>query len=415
MNTTTRMSDKELRAAAVIAKVAARAMTAPEAAADLGVTDRTVRRMKAKVLDGGPSALAHALRGRPGNRRVPEAERAEMDALLLGTYPDFGPTLAAEKLRELHGIDRDPKTVGAAMAALGLRDPGRRKAARNRLWRERRPRFGDLVQYDGSYEHWLEDRGGTGEMCLLAAVDDATGEVPHARLADHEGVLPTMGFWREYAAARGLPRSVYVDKFSTYRMNQGAAAENADARTQFGRAMAALGVEVIFANSPQAKGRVERLFGTLQDRLIKEMRLRGISSAEEANRFIAGEFLPDFNRRFGRPAREPGDSHRRLGPDGGRRLGSALCHEGWRTLTNDFTVPHGPLWYQLLPSPRLALRPKDRVAVRTAPDGTVTLWVRGKPVDYAVIEKGRDVLPQPRKSSTRTFLIPAYPDISISR
>jgi transposase len=409
------MSDKELRAAAVIARVAARAMTASEAAADLGVTERTVRRMKAKVLGGGASALAHASRGRPGNRRMPEAERAEMEGLLRDRYPDFGPTLAAEKLRELHGIGRDPKTVGAAMSALGLRRPGRRAAAEHRLWRERRPRLGDLVQYDGSYEHWLEDRGGTGEMCLLAAVDDATGTVPHARFAADEGVLATMRFWREYAEGCGLPRAVYVDKFSTYRMSQGAAAENADARTQFGRAMADLGVEVVFANSPQAKGRVERLFGTLQDRLVKEMRLRGISSAGEANRFIAGEFLPDFNRRFGRPAREPGDSHRRLGPDGGRRLGSALCREEWRTLTNDFTVPHGPLWYQLLPSPRLALRPKDRVAVRTAPDGAVTLWVREKPVSFVVIEKGRGILPQSRKSPTRTFLIPAYPDISNSR
>lgn len=172
---TTRMSKKELRAAAVIPKVIARAISAVEAAVDLGVTDRTVRRMKVKVISGGVGRLAHQGRGCPGNRRIPDNERSEIERLLKERYPDFGPSFAAEKLREIHGIGRDPKTVRSAMIGLGLWEPDRRKRPEHRLWRERRPRCGDLVQYDGSYEHWLEDRGGTGEMCLLAAIDDATG------------------------------------------------------------------------------------------------------------------------------------------------------------------------------------------------------------------------------------------------
>jgi transposase len=412
--TTTRMSQKELRAGTVISHVIAGAKTAVQAAADLGVTDRTVRRMKAKVKQGGLKALAHWSRGRPGNRRIPGRERARMELLLKERYPDFGPGLAAEKLRELHSIDRDPKTVRAAMVGLGLWQSGRRKRVAHRLWRERRGRYGELVQYDGSYEHWLEDRGGTGEICLLAAIDDATGTVPLARFAAHEGVLPTLGFWQEYAEEYGLPRSIYLDKFSTYRVNHGIASENQDTKTQVGRAMQDLGVELIFANSPQAKGRVERLFKTLQDRLIKELRLEDISSVEEANRFLTETFLPDFNRRFGRPAREGGDAHRTLRAEERRRLPQILCREDERTLANDFTIPHGKRWYQLLPSPRLALRPKDQVAVRTDPSGAVTLWVRGKPVNYRRIDKERDRDVLRTNLTHRTFLIPSHPDISIS-
>jgi len=389
------MSKKELRAAEAVAKVSAGRMTAVEAAASLGVTDRTVRRMKAKVRRGGIAALAHRGRGRPGNRAMPKRERRKMEKALKERYPDFRPGFAAEKLRELHGIDRDPKTVASVMAALGLWIPRRGKAAAaHRMWRERRARQGELLQYDGSYHPWLEARlpgpgGLPAELCLLAAIDDATGTVPQAEIAEHEGVLPTLAFWRGYAENRGLPDAVYLDKFSTYKVNARVAAENPDTRTQFGRVMASLGVKVIFANSPQAKGRVERLFRTLQDRLVKELRLRGVSTVEEANRFIRDVFLPAFNRRFGRPAREAGDRHRKLAADERRRLGQIFCREDWRTLTNDFTVPHGPLWYQLLPSPRLALRPKDRVCVRTEPDGRVTLWVREKPANFRVVEKGR--------------------------
>ena len=409
------MSDKELRVAGLIAQVIDRVVTAVEAAKRLGVTDRTVRRMKAKVVAGGSAALAHKGRGRSGNRRIPDEELAEMKRILKDRYPDFKPGFAAEKLRENHGIDRDPKTVRSVMIDLGLWEPDRRRRSEHRAWRERRPRLGDMEQYDGSYHPWLEGRSGTGEICLLASVDDATGDVTHARFAEHEGVLPTMDFWREYTEKKGLPGSIYVDRFSTYKMNYGLAAENADAKTQFGRACAALGVELIFAMSPQAKGRIERFFATCQDRLVKEMRLRGISTVEEANRYLQNEFLPDYNRRFGRPAREAGDAHRRLLPEERRRFDRIFCREERRTLTGDFTVQFKKGWFQLLPSPGLALRPKDEVIVRTAPDGSVSLWVREKPVKFRSIEKGRDILAPMRKTPTRTFLIPSYPDISISR
>jgi hypothetical protein len=409
------MSQNELRAASVIDQVIARAISGVEAAASLGVTDRTVRRMRNKVIAGGAGALAHRGRGRSGNRRIPDDELSEMRRLLRERYPDFKPGFAAEKLREGHGIDRDPKTVRSVMIGLGLWQPDRRKRTEHRQWRERRPRYGDMEQYDGSYDHWLEDRGGTGEMCLVASVDDATGRATHAMFVAHEGVLPTMAFWREYAEKNGLPGSIYADRFSTYKLNHGLAAENADARTQFGRACAALGVALIFAQSPQAKGRIERFFETCQDRLIKEMRLRGISTVDDANRYLREEFLPDYNRRFGRPAREPGDAHRPPSAEERRRLPLVLCREEERTLTADFTIPHGKAWYQTLPSPNLALRPKDKVLVRTAPDGTVTLWVRNKPVNFRLIEKGRDILASLRKRPNRTFLIPPHPDISISR
>ena len=171
-----------------------------------------------------------------------------MEKALKERYPDFRPGFAAEKLRELHGIDRDPKTVASVMAALGLWIPRRGKAAAaHRMWRERRARQGELLQYDGSYHPWLEARlpgpgGLPAELCLLAAIDDATGTVPQAEIAEHEGVLPTLAFWRGYAENRGLPEAVYLDKFSTYKVNARVAAENPDTRTQFGRVMASLGV-----------------------------------------------------------------------------------------------------------------------------------------------------------------------------
>jgi hypothetical protein len=322
---TTPMPKKELRAAETVAKVGAGKMTAVEAAAALGATDRTVRRMKRKMRGGGIAALAHKGRGLVGNRAMPKAERRKVEKPMRERHPDFRPGLAAEQLREPHGIDRDPKTAASA---------------------------------------------------------------------GHEGVLPTLAFWRRYAERPGLPEAPCLDKVSTYRVNDGVAAENQDTRTQFGRVMALLGVKVVFANSPQAKGRVERLFRTPRDRLVKELRLRKMSTVEAANRFLRGEFLPDFNRRFGRPAREAGDRHRKLTPEERRRLGQVFCRGEWRTLANDFTVPHGRLWYQLLKTPRAAPRPKDGVCVRTEPDGSVTLWVRERGADYRVIEKGRGAGPE---------------------
>lgn len=414
----TLMSNDELRISGTIARVIKGDLTNRAAAQMIGVTVRTLRRMKAKVRKSGPSALAHALRGRPGNRRIGERERRRMESLLAEKFADFGPTLAAEKLSLLHGIDRDPKTVRAAMIMLGLRKDGAGRSEVHREWRLRRACLGELVQYDGSYHAWLEDRwagpDGSHELCLLLAIDDATGRIMQAHFAPHEGLLPTLDFWRKYVLRHGIPLAIYVDRFSTYKMHMKVAAENEDTRTQFGRVMQGVGTKVIAAHSPQAKGRVERVFGTLQDRLVKEFRLAGISTPEDANAFLEQTFLPRFNARFAVPAREAADMHRRPSPEEVALVAESFCREDRRTVCGDSTVSHRGTWYQLLPTPRLHVRAKDKAVVRTSPEGEVSVWVRGKEARTKVVEKGRKI-GFGEELKKRTFLFPGKADISISR
>lgn len=357
----------------------------------LGVTDRSVRRQLARLEGEGPGSLRHGLAGRPSNNRMPAKEEVRIESLLRARYPDFGPTFAAEKLLESHGIGRDPKTVRRVLVRLGLFVPRRARAAgEHRFWRLRKPRFGELAQFDGSYHDWFEGRGGIAEACLLLAVDDATGEILDAQFAPHEGVLPVMGFWLSYARIRGIPKAVYLDRFSTYSMNAKLAAENPDTLTQFERAAGEAGMAVVHAHSPQAKGRVENAFGTLQDRLVKEMRLRGIASVGDANEFLRGTFIPSYNRKFGRAPAKPGDLHRRPSE---RELRDVLpyvfCRREARTVRNDFTLPYRSAWFQLLPTPRLAVRPKERADVHELPCGSVHIFVRGKRANFHPIEGGR--------------------------
>lgn len=415
----TLMSKKELRISETITRLLKRDLTNSAAAQMIGVTVRTVRRMKAKVHRDGLAALAHAGRGRPGNRGMGGKERKKMEHLLSEKYHDFGPTLAAEKLSLYHAIDRDPKTVRSAMMALGLWKERRRSVETHREWRMRRARYGELQQYDGSYHPWLEDRwtglDGSHELCLLLSIDDATGKVTQAYFAPHEGLLPTLGFWLTYALARGLPAAIYVDRFSTYKMHVKVAAENEDTKTRFGRVMESLGVELIFAHSPQAKGRVERAFGTLQDRLVKDLRLAGILTPESANVFIKETFLPDFNSKFAVAPREEGDLHRQLTRDESEETRTIFCREDQRTVCGDSTISHEGIWYQLCLTPRLHVRPKDMAVVRTGPDGEITVWIRGKKAVTRIIEKGRRRFADELNLKKRTFLIPGKADISISR
>ncbi len=415
----TLMSKQELRIAETISRVLKGDLRTKAAARIIGVEPRTIRRMKAKVRKHGLSALAHLGRGRPGNRAMDPKERKRMESLLSEKYRDFGPTLAAEKLLLLHGIDHDPKTIRSAMIALGHWKARHRSVGTHREWRERRAMFGDLLQYDGSYHAWLEDRwigpDGSHELCLLLAIDDATGRVTRACFAPHEGLLPTLGFWLRYGLERGLPAEIYVDRFSTYKMHMKAASENEDTKTQFGRVMDSLGVKLIFAHSPQAKGRVERVFGTLQDRLVKELRLAGISTPDAADAFITETFLPVFNAKFAVAPREAGDLHRRLTAGDRKQVVTTFCREDRRTVCGDSTISHDAVWHQLCPTPRLHVRPKDVAIVRTSPDGEVTVWIRGKQVITRIIEKGRRRFADELILKKRTFLIPAKADISISR
>ena len=286
------MSQKEVSRYDIIQKAIKNEIKGIEAAEMLNLTARHIRRLKKNVAENGMQGLVHGGRGKPSKRKIADKEVEKIKKLIHKHYHDFGPTFTTEKLEENHKIKRDPKTIRVIMIEEQLWKPKKKKKFEYRAWRQRRTAFGELEQYDGSYEYWFEDRG--PKCCLLAAIDDANGEITYAKFDQHEDVEPTFKFWEEYIEKNGKPHEIYVDKFSTYSMNHKVAKENMDTLTQFQRVMSELNVGVINAHSSQAKGRVERLFKTLQDRLIKELRLNNISTIKEANEFLEKVFIPKF-------------------------------------------------------------------------------------------------------------------------
>lgn len=284
-------------------------------------------------------------------------------------YEGYGPTLAMEKLAEREGIAIGAETLRRYFTAWGLWKPTALKGrAAHRTWRPRRAQEGELIQFDGSYHDWFGDGV---ERCLLAAIDDATGAPTKLLFEEHEGVLPVFRFWKTYAETHGVPSAVYHDRFSTYRVNMKKLKDDEDVRTQFVRALNALGVESIAANTPQAKGRVERLFGTLQDRLVKELRLEGITDIPDANRFLEEKFCLWYRKRFGVPAAQAGDAHRALSEKERAMLPSIFSRQEERIVQNDFTIRHKNAWFQLHEVQPCLVRPRATVIVEEWTDETL--------------------------------------------
>ncbi len=378
------MSQKEVKKYDIIKRLINKEFNGSEAARLLSLTTRQIRRLKKKVIEYGVAGLIHCNRGKTGNRAIPDKERKKIVELLHKHYADFGPTLATEKLEEKHKIKRDKGTIGAILIDEGLWIPKQKKKETHREWRQRKNHKGELVQYDGSYEHWFEDRDGSGELCLLASIDDADSEV-RAKFDEHEGVTPTFNYWREYIERFGKPNAIYVDKFSTYSMNHKLAKENPDTLTQFERAMKELNIEIITANSPQAKGRVERLFRTLQDRLIKELRLNNISTIKEANEFLEKDFLPRFNTKFMVVAKSKTNLHKKLNKQETNKLDSTFSRQEKKTVMNDFTVSHKKQCYQLEKIQTATICKRDKVTVEERMDKSIQIRLRGKYLNYKLL------------------------------
>jgi len=376
------MSLQEVKKYDIVKKTISKELNGTQAARLLNLSTRQIRRLKAKVKDQGAQGLVHGNRGKPGNRHMPSKERQKIVALLREHYADFGPLLASEKLAERHQIIRDKNTVRSIMIAEELWHPHAKKKELHRSWRERKASKGELVQYDGSYEHWFEDRG--EKCCLLASIDDADSEVK-AKFDNHEGVLPTFSYWREYIERLGKPNAIYVDKFSTYSMNHKLAQENPDTLTQFERAMTELNIGVIHAHSPQAKGRVERIFRTFQDRLIKELRLKNISTINEANEFLEKDFLPKFNAKFMVEARSKTDLHKRLSEQEKKKLDSIFSRQYKRVVNNDFTVSHQKHYYQLEKNQPVTICKQDKITIEERMDKSIQLRLRGKYLNYELL------------------------------
>lgn len=377
------MSLNEIKKYDIIKKAISKEINGSQAAELLNLTVRHIRRLKNKVGQDGIKGLIHGNRGKPSNRRIPDKERQKIIKLIKNKYSDFGPLLASEKLEERYGIKRDKSTVRSIMIAEEIWKPKRKKKEIHREWRQRKASYGEMIQYDGSYEYWFENRG--KETCLLASIDDANSKVS-AKFDEHEGVEPTFNFWREYIERYGKPYSIYVDKFSTYSMNHKLAKDNPDTLTQFERAMEKdLGIEIIRAHSPQAKGRVEKLFKTLQDRLIKELRLKNISTIADANKFLEEEFLPKFNAKFMVEPRSAADLHKPLSKKEKDNLGSIFSRQDEKVVRNDFTVSCKKKCYQLVEHQPVTICKQDIVTIEERMDKSIHLKLRGKYLNYRLL------------------------------
>lgn len=380
------MSAKEINRYEIIKQNLGKKITGIEAAAKIGICYRQFKRLKSLVKRFGAKGLVHGNRGKVGPNALSKHEIDRITRLLHERYHDFHPTHASEKLTSEHGIKHDAKTIRAIQIKEGLWRPSKGKSkSEHRQWRQPRSAFGELIQYDGSYEYWLENRA--PKCCLLLAVDDATSALVYGEFVDDEGVFPTFHFWRNYIETQGKPQAIYTDKFSTYKMTQEVALNNHDAKTQFERALEELHIELILANSPQAKGRVENKFKTLQDRLIKEMRLAGIKSKAEATQYFNTRFIPWFNKRFAKPAHDDRNRHIRLSAREVKLLPSIFSRQKLRVVQNDFTVSFNTRWLQLTKKQTVTICKGDEVTVEEYENSELKLRLRGKYLNFVEIPK----------------------------
>lgn len=392
------MSQRELQRLPVLEAVRTKRITQVEAAECLGLSERQIRRWQGCLQREGPQGLRHRGRGRPSNHRVPDRLRQRVLALIRARYPDFGPTLACEKLAERHKIRLSDETIRHWMRQAGLW-AGRRRPRPHRQWRERKACRGEMVQVDGSHHDWLEGRG--PHLVLMGYIDDATSRV-FARFYDYEGTLPAMDSFACYSRRYGLPQSVYADLHTTYRSPGKRTLEDELAgrprpQSQFERALSELKVQVIPAYSPQAKGRIERLFRTFQDRVIKEMRLAGIKTRDEANRFLDG-YLPSYNRRFSRLPLKTADLHH---PRPARHVWQRILAIRERhALRNDNTLQHARKTY-LLTERWNGHRPTT-IQAEVRLDGKLYLLDGDRRLRYREVhERPRAVVPPQRLPSRR--------------
>jgi hypothetical protein len=381
------MSRREINRHHVIRNVLEGKASQADAARVLGVTDRQVRRICARVRVKGAQGVVHQLRGRASNHQIdPAMSEKALCALHDPLWEGFGPTFAKDKLHELHGITMDPETVRKLMTQVELWQP-HRQGPRHRAWRERRACVGMLVQLDGSDHDWLESRG--PRFALLIYIDDATSRILYAEFVTVEDTLNLMRSTWKYLMRCGRPIALYVDKDSIYKINWAAKHEGLErdenAKTQFTRAMGELGIEVITADSPQAKGRVERGFLTHQDRLVKELRLRGISTMAAANLYLWEHYVPQHNARYAKPPAADSDAHRPLLAS--HRLEQILSLREKRTVMNDYTLSYEGKLLQVLEHQSVRVDPGDKVDVEIRLDGSRHLRFKDSYLNFKGIEK----------------------------
>jgi transposase len=384
---TLQMSSRERGRLVVLSRVKSQGLTLVAAAAQMQVSYRQAKRLWKRYRKEGDAGLVHRLRGKASNHRDwGDTRRAKAVELYRRQYPDFGPTLAAQCLRERDGLEIDHETLRRALVRAGLWQADRAGSGRHRQWRERRHRAGEMVQMDGSHHDWFEGRG---EPCVLMVLIDDASNWTWGEFAPAEDTIAAMRALWSYSDQRGLPQSLYVDKDSIYKINGPATTrenlQNTGARTQFARAMDELGVKIINAHSPQAKGRVERANGTLQDRLVKLMRLEGISDIATANTYLRRSYWAQHNGRFALRPIDPQDAHQ---PAPARaELDRVLQIRQERTVANDYCVRWENRFFQLTGTDANRGMAGQVVEVCQHLDGRLVLLGKGRSLAYRELKE----------------------------
>ena len=379
------MSHKELARLEVLRDLKAGRISANDAASRMAVSRRHAFRLLAAFRRRGPEALVSARRGRPSNRRLPDELRRLAVAIVRERYADFGPTLAAEKLAERHGLSISRETLRQWMIAEGLWLNRRRRLPPVHQPRPRRECLGELVQIDGCEHGWFEDRG--PRCTLLVFVDDATSRLMLLRFVASESAFDYFRATRTYLETHGKPVAFYSDKHTVFRVAK-VGATRGDGMTQFGRALHELNVDILCADRPQAKGRVERAHKTLQDRLVKELRLAGASTIEAANALLPA-FITAYNARLAKPPRSDRDLHRPLRPTDD--LDEIMAWREERTVSSSLTLQYDKVLFLLEPNAITRPLARQRVTVVNYPDGRFAIRHRGIDLPFRPFDKLRQV------------------------
>ncbi len=400
------LTQTEQRRVIVLTQVREQRIDAARAAALLGLSLRQCRRLLAAFRRAGPAALAHGNRGHPASNRVPRSFERRIVRLARTRYVGFNHQHLTEKLAEAHGIVLSRPTVHRILLAAGIPSPRPRRRRRFRRRRERMPLPGLLLQWDGSHHDWLEGRG--PRLVLQGAIDDATSKVPAAIFRAQEDAQGYFIVLRQLVCTHGIPVAVYGDRHGIMTNEARPRPLTLDEQlrghtrppTQVGRALRELGIHWVPAHSPQAKGRIERLWGTFQDRLVSELRLARARTLEEANAILQ-TFLPRYNARFTRPAAQPGSAYRPLPPE--LLLDDICCFAHERTVANDNTVTLGPQQQhlQLLPDAQRASHAKTHVIVRRHLDGRLSVSHEGHRIAFRILTTSPHAAPTPRPGARR--------------
>jgi len=367
------LSKKEIKRGQVIIKILDGKLIKKQACQLLNLSIRQIYRLCKKYKKQGLQGLAHKNRGKSSNKKISSSLRSKVLELINKYYPDFGPQLIKEQLKERHHIRLSREWIRALMIEENLWKVNKRKNLPLYQRRERRPCEGDLLQIDGSYEKWFEDRA--DKCCLINMVDDATGKIQELYFTEHESIESYFTAFKTYINRLGCPSAVYTDRHMIFKSPKGNL-------TQFGRAMKELKIELIHANSPQAKGRVERSHETLQDRLIKMMRLENISSIEEGNKYLEN-FRIKYNKRFARKPKNFKNTHREYSEEG--KLNNILCIKEERKISKNLNIQYKHKTYQIIPKGN-GRRLIGKTILLYKMDDKIALEYMSERYDYTIFE-----------------------------